>query len=195
MKNCFPEKMQAVFLTEEGNQLITRFVPVPKPGPGEVLVKIAAAPINPSDLARIRNIADPAERTTFIPGIEGSGTVVESGPGLIPRLWKGRRVACTTSHGHGGTWAEFMLTRAMSCIPLPDAMTFEQGSMLLVNPLTAVAFFNMIKAGGHKAIINTAAASSLGRMIDILGKKSHIRVIHVIRNEKQKTFLEQVFVL
>jgi NADPH:quinone reductase-like Zn-dependent oxidoreductase len=61
--------------------------------------------------------------------------------------------------------------------------------MLLVNPMTAVAFFDMAKRGKHPAIINTAAASSLGRMIELLGKKNRIPVIHIVRNLKQKATL------
>jgi NADPH:quinone reductase-like Zn-dependent oxidoreductase len=82
-----------------------------------------------------------------------------------------------------------MVTPASRCVPLPEDISDEQGSMLLVNPMTAVAFFDMAGRGGHKAIINTAAASSLGRMVELLGKKSRIPVIHVVRNLKQKTTL------
>ena len=189
MKQNIPEMMLAVFLTEEGEQLATRRVPVPRPGPGEVLVKIAATPINPSDLARIRNVTEPSERLAFIPGIEGSGTVVDRGPGLLPRLWLGKRVACSSSHGTSGAWAEYMITKAMSCVPLPVGISDEQGAMMLVNPLTAVAFFDIARRKRHKAIINTAAASSLGSIIELLGKKHHITVVHIVRNKKQRDLL------
>ncbi|HJZ39410.1 MAG TPA: zinc-binding dehydrogenase [Bacteroidales bacterium] len=189
MKPILPETMQAVCLGEEEGQFMTRSVPVPRPGKGEVLVKMAAAPINPSDLARIRNLAGPTERASFIPGVEGSGTVVAGGDGLLPKLWLGKRVACTSTRNTSGTWAEYMVTSAMVCVPLPASISDEQGAMLLVNPLTAVAFFDIARQGGHKAIVNTAGASSLGRIIERLGKKNHVAVIHVVRNEKQRNVL------
>lgn len=189
MKTILPETMEAVFLGDKEGQFITRRVPVPLPGKGEVLVKIAAAPINPSDLARIKNLAGPPERAFFIPGVEGSGTVVAGGGGLVPRLWLGRRVACTSTRNTSGTWAEYMVTAALACVPLPAGITDEQGAMFLVNPLTAVAFFDIARQGGHKAIVNTAAASSLGRIIERLGKKNHVTVIHVVRNGEQRSIL------
>src|SRR5512145_1111125 len=189
METSIPELMKAVFIKEDGTTLKCLQVPVPVPGPGEVLVKMAAAPINPSDLARIRNITSPVDRQSFVPGIEGSGTVVAHGKGLLPQIWNGKRVACSASNLTSGTWAEYMVTSAMDCVPLPDEISDEQGSMMLVNPLTAVAFFDIIKQGKHKAVINTAAAGSLGRIIELLGEKHHIPVIHVVRNEKQMQLL------
>lgn len=186
MKQIIPELMQAVSLAENDGQLSVRQVPVPHPGPGEVLVKITAAPINPSDLVRIKNMKEPAERRSFIPGIEGSGTVVARGPGFLPWLWSGKRVACSSAGTRSGTWAEYMITPAVHCIPLPDEISDEQGAMLIVNPLTALAFFDAVRQSRHKAIINTAAASALGRIIARLGKQYKIPVIHIVRNELQK---------
>jgi len=186
MKLQIPEMMQAVSLAEIDGQLSLQEVPVPHPGPGEVLVKIAVAPINPSDLARIKNITEPAERRAFIPGIEGSGTIVARGPGFLPWLWNGKRVACSSAGSTGGTWAEYMSTPAAHCIPLPGEISDEQGAMFIVNPLTAVAFFDIAHRDRHKAIINTAAAGALGRIIALLGKHYNIPVIHIVRNELQK---------
>jgi NADPH:quinone reductase-like Zn-dependent oxidoreductase len=189
MKPKIPEMMRAVCLAENDGHLSLRHVPVPRPGPGEVLVKIAAAPINPSDLARIKSVTEPEERRSFIPGIEGCGTVVDRGPGILPWLWTGRRVACSSAGNASGTWAEYMVTQAARCIPLPKWISDEQGAMFIVNPLTAVAFFDMVRRGRHTAIINTAAASALGRIIELLGIKYKIHVIHIVRNEAQKKVL------
>ena len=189
MKADIPEIMMAVLLSEIDGQLTARHVPLPKPGPGEVLVKIAASPINPSDLSRIKNVTEPSDRLWFVPGIEGSGTVVDHGTGLLPRLWQGKRVACISVHHNSGTWAEYMVTPASRCIPIPDEISDEQGAMLVVNPMTAVAFFDIARRNGHKAIVNTAAASSLGRIIGLLGVRYKIPVIHIVRNEKQKRLL------
>jgi NADPH:quinone reductase-like Zn-dependent oxidoreductase len=115
--------------------------------------------------------------------------VIAHGDGLLPKLWQGKRVACTSFSDKSGTWAEYMVTPASRCVPLPEEVSDEQGSMLLVNPLTAISFFDIARRGGHQAIINTAAASSLGRMVEFLGRKNRIPVIHIVRNLKQKTTL------
>jgi NADPH:quinone reductase-like Zn-dependent oxidoreductase len=178
--------MKAVFLEKEGGPLIVKEVPTPLPGPGEVLVKIAASPVNPSDLARLKYAG--SDLSEFIPGLEGSGLVVAAGKGLLPRLWLGKRVTCT-NHGTKGTWAEYMVTSAAMCFPLKRKVSFEQGSMTLVNPLTALAFFEIAEEFNHKAIINNAAASALGRMIELLAKKKKIPLINIVRNRKQADLL------
>jgi len=177
--------MKAVFVEKPGGPLVMREVPIPNPGPSEVLVKISAAPVNPSDLARIKNAEKEFDLKTFIPGLEGSGIVVQAGKGLLPKLWMGKRVACSAHHAHSGTWAEYMVTSAGMCFPLGKKVTDEQGSMSLVNPLTALAFIEMVKKGQHKALINNAAASALGRMIEMLVNKQNIPVINLVRSSPQ----------
>lgn len=181
--------MQAVCLTEKEGQLSSKILPVPHPGKGEVLIKLSAAPMNPSDLNHIKRTTNLSERLSLIPGTEGCGTVVSNGKGLLPQLWLGKRVACSSAHATSGTWAEYMITSASLCIPLPAEISDEQGSMLLVNPMTALAFLDIARHKGHKAIINTAAASSLGRIVEVLGSKYKIPVINIVRNDKQKTSL------
>jgi NADPH2:quinone reductase len=191
-KLSIPEKMQAVFLEKQDGPLIVREVPTPVPGIGEVLVKIAAAPINPSDLARIKNAHTWIDLTKFIPGLEGSGTVVAAGKGLLPQLWLGKRVVCASHNPESGTWAEYMVTSAGTCFPLGKKVSDEQGSMSMVNPLTALSFFELVKQGGHKAIINNAAASALGRMVELLGNKYHIPVINIVRSQKNVDALKSL---
>lgn len=184
-----PENMLAVSLEKQGGQLVIRTVRVPHPKEGEVLVKMLASPVNPSDLMRIKNIPAEQDLNSFIPGIEGSGRVIAAGKGILPGLWMGKRVACSSHHPESGTWAEYMVTPASLCFPLPKAVSDEQGSMLLVNPMTAVAFFDIIENEKHKAVVNSAAAGALGAMIRILGKKYNIPVINVVRNEIQERML------
>lgn len=179
------ETMNAVFIEKPGGLLVTREVKVPVPLPGEVLIKMAAAPVNPSDLAGIRHDSGEHDHIDFIPGIEGSGTVVGAGKGLLPSLWLGKRVTCSSDRSSSGTWAEYMVTSAGMCFPLDKSISFEQGSMSLVNPLTAIEFFKIIKERGHKALINNAAASSLGRMIEMLGRRHGIPVINIVRRQDQ----------
>jgi NADPH:quinone reductase len=184
-----PEQMHAVHLDKPGGGLVVRTVPVPQPKSGEVLIKMAAAPVNPSDLVRINSISTLEEISSFIPGIEGSGTVLAAGKGLS-RLWLGKRVACSAVSSSSGTWAEFMVTSASYCFPYPESVSDEQGSMLLVNPMTALAFFDIISKENHKAVVNSAAAGALGGMIRVLGNKSNIPVINIVRNDRQVMMLK-----
>jgi len=183
--------MQAVVLGENGGPLKLRQIPVPKPGPGEVLIRMAASPINPSDLGFIRGGYGFQKSFPIIPGFEGSGTVVSAGPGLLPRLWLGKRVACAVS-GTGGTWAEYLVTRAMLCVPLPKDLSLEQGAMMLVNPVSALAFFDLVKIEKHAAIVNTAAASALGKMLLRLGRRYRVPVISVVRRHEQVNLLHSI---
>jgi NADPH2:quinone reductase len=147
---------------------------------------MAAAPFNPSDLgAMAGSTYRDVRKFPFTPGIEGSGTVVEAGTGFLPRLLKGRRVACSTISTGQGTYAEYMVTSANLCVPLARTVSMEQGAMLLVNPLTALAIFKIAQSGKHRAIVSTAAASALGGMILRLGKRFSIPIIHVVRRQEQ----------
>jgi NADPH:quinone reductase len=177
-----PATMKAVFLNKTGEVLIAKEVKTPVPQPGEVLVKIAAAPINPSDISMVRNAYKESDLNTFIPGLEGSGRVVAAGKGMLPGLWLGKRVACSAGSDSGGTWAEYMVTSATKCFPLNSKISDEQGSMSLVNPLTALAFFDIAKKNNHKAIINNAAASALGRMVEMLGDKKKFLLLTLFVN-------------
>jgi len=192
MSMPIPEQMQAVQLEGAGGPLTIRQVPVPRPGPGEVLVRMAASPINPSDLAFLDGIYGYQKPYPCIPGIEGSGTIVASGAGLLPRLLAGQRVSCSTARTRGGTWAEYMVTSANLCAPLGRSLSLEKGSMLLVNPLTALAFFEICRSGKHAAMVSTAAASTLGRMILKLGLKYGVPIIHVVRRAEQVELLRSL---
>lgn len=191
-ETVFNGTMRAVFLEKQGGPLVVREVNIPVPGPGEVLVKMSAAPVNPSDLAQIRNAHAQYDLSTYIPGMEGSGKVVAAGKGILPSLWMGKRVTCSNEYHTSGTWAEYIVTKAGKCFPLGRKISDEQGSMSLVNPLTALSFFEIAKRDNHRAIINNAAASALGRMVELLGKKKRIPVINIIRNQKQADMLRKL---
>jgi NADPH:quinone reductase-like Zn-dependent oxidoreductase len=166
-------------------------VPVPRPGPGEVLVRVFASPINPSDLMFIRGLYGFKKPLPAIPGFEGSGTVVDAGAGLMPRYLKGRRVACAAADPKvtGGMWAEYVVTSAQFCIPLRKHVDLEHGAVLLINPMTAWGLMHEARRGGHRAVVQTAAASALGRMIIRLGKRFSIPVITVVRRAEQVELL------
>src|SRR5215510_4293662 len=111
MISSIPSTMHAVQLDEPNGSLTLRKIPAPRPQQGQVLIRMAAAPINPSDLGPLSGLSYGVKRQfPFTPGLEGSGTVIEAGQGLLPRLLKGRRVACSAPLTGEGTWAEYMVT-------------------------------------------------------------------------------------
>lgn len=169
-------------------------LPVPRPGPGQVLVRIAASPINPSDLMFVRGLYGFKKPLPAVPGFEGSGTVVEAGSGLLPWFLKGRRVACAAADPNiaGGLWAEYLVTSAHACVPLRKEVEMEQGATMLVNPLTAWALVDEARRGRHRAAVQTAAASALGRMIVRLGQRFSLPLINVVRRPEQVTLLRQM---
>ncbi len=187
--------MKAVVLTESGAKPTIAEIPVPQPGTGEVLVKMHASPINPSDLAFLAGGYGIKKPYPAVPGFEGSGTVVTAGKGILPKLWLGKNVACAASPKYNGCWAEYMVTTAASCVPLSKEISMEQGAMMFVNPMTALAFFDVYKnlpnpGKKKRGIINTAAASALGRMVIKLGKTQGIPVISVVRRKEQVDILK-----
>lgn len=195
MHSQIPEQMTAVILESyngaDALQVVQR--PVPQPGPGEVLVKVAASPINPSDLMFLRGRYGFQKPLPTVPGFEGSGTVVAvgSGTGLLGKYLAGRRAACVTQQSGDGLWAEYVTTSVNFALPLAKVVSLEQGAMSVVNPLTAVALIDIAKKAGHKAVINTAAASVLGQMMHRLGQQEGIDVIGVVRREEQAALLKQ----
>lgn len=166
-------------------------VPVPHPGPGEVLVKVFASPINPSDLMFVQGLYGFKKPLPATPGFEGSGTVIETGSGMMARFLKGKRVTCAAADAKisGGLWAEYVVTSAKLCIPLAKNVELEQGAVMLVNPFTAWALMGIARRGRHRAVVQTAAASALGRMIIRLGRRFAIPVINVVRRSEQVQLL------
>jgi NADPH:quinone reductase-like Zn-dependent oxidoreductase len=179
-----PRKMKAALQREASGDLFIEEVNVPIPGPGEVLVQMEYTPINPSDLSFLQGTYAEKPSYPVIPGIEGSGIVVATGSGILPKLRMGKRVSCTSTKGNGGAWAEYMLTSAMHVIPI-GKLDFEQAAMLIVNPLTALSFIDIAKANKHKAIVNNAAAGALGKMINRLAQTAGIPCINIVRNKEQ----------
>ena len=190
MKTFIPTSMQAVLLESDGGSLTVGPITVPQPGSGQVLVRMAAAPINPSDLGFLRGTYGFQKPFPVVPGLEGSGIVVAAGSGLLPCLLLGKRVACSAKAG--GTWAEYVVTSASACFPLPNHLSLEQGSMMIINPMTALAFFDIAKREKHAAIVNNAAASALGRMILRLGHLYKIPVINIVRRQEQVKLLRSL---
>ena len=187
-----PETMRALELRSYdggAGSLAVVEKPVPRPSKGQVLVRVAAAPVNPSDLMFLRGMYGVRKSLPVVAGFEGSGEVVASGGGLWSRLLVGRRVACAAPNDGDGTWAEFMLTDARLCIPLRRATDTEQASMLIVNPFTAWALLGIARELRAEAVVQTAAASALGRMIVRLAKARGVHTINIVRRREQVELL------
>ena len=188
-----PDTMRAVELRSyEGGAgaLAVADRPVPRPGAGQVLVRIAAAPVNPSDLAFLSGAYGIRKRLPVVPGFEGSGEVAAAGAGAWANRLVGRRVACAAPSDGDGTWAEYMLADAAQCIPLRGDTDLEQAATMIVNPFTAWALLGMAKELRAAAVVQTAAAGALGRMIQRLAAKRGLPVVNVVRRPEQAALLE-----
>lgn len=166
--------------------------PVPKPLSGEVLIKVAAAPCNPSDILLLQGKYGKKKNLPATPGWEGSGTVIATGGGLLARWLLGKRVAFSAQNEGDGSWAEYCAVDAKTCIPLKKGVSFDQGACLIINPLTAVGLIDEAVAGGHSAIIQTGAASQVGRMVLKLAHLKGIPVINVVRRADQEDLLKKL---
>lgn len=186
----------------------------PDPGPGQLLVRIEAAPINPSDLGLLFGPADmdslaaggtpdaPVLTATVPPaampamkarigqslpvGNEGAGTVIAAGPDLSHLV--GKRVAMIG----GAMYADLRLIGLEACIVLPDGATAEQGASLFVNPLTALGFVETMRAEGHSAIVHAPAASNLGQMLVRICKDDGIGLVNIVRSQDQVRLLRDL---
>lgn len=166
--------------------------PKPKPGPGQVLIKMEAAPCNPSDLLFLQGKYGVEKPYPAVPGWEGAGRVVENGGGFLGWSLKGKLVACAGQSEGDGTWAEYYLADAKSCIPMPESIPPEQAATFIVNPLTAIGMVERAVRDHHSAIVQTAACSQLGRMVQVLAKQKKIPLLNIVRREEQVKFLQDI---
>jgi NADPH:quinone reductase len=180
-----PTTMKALQIKAYDGRLELVDVPVPQPGPGQVLIKIAASPINPSDLKFVEGAYGVKKPLPVVAGFEGSGTVVATGPGLMGKFLMGKRVGCMATATGGGTWAEYMVADARRSIPLKKFVTMEQGAMMVVNPWTAWALLDTARRGGHHAAVHTVASSALGLMFIRLAIRFEYPMIHIVRRQEQ----------
>ncbi|ADI37935.1 putative trans-2-enoyl-CoA reductase,mitochondrial [Waddlia chondrophila 2032/99] len=165
--------------------------PIPDPKPGQVLVKMAAAPCNPSDLLFLSGKYGVKKSYPAVPGWEGAGIVVKSGGGALGWWLKGKRVACGGQSKLDGTWAEYYIADAKACVPLRDEVSFEQGATLLINPLTAVGMMEEVLKGKHKAVVQNASLSQVGRLLRKLAEIEGIPLIDIVRRSEHERQLRQ----
>jgi NADPH:quinone reductase-like Zn-dependent oxidoreductase len=182
--------------------------PVPAPGADEVVVRIEAAPLNPSDIGTLLGQADlatlrasagpggpaaeadvPAARLASLAGRldrpipvgnEGAGVVVETGASAQELL--GRTVAIAP---FGGSYATYRTVKARDCVVLPEGTSAKDGASAFVNPLTALGMVETMRREGHTALVHTAAASNLGQMLNRLCLADGIPLVNVVRSPAQ----------
>ena len=190
-------------------------VPVPEPGADEVLVRIEATPINPSDLGLLFGAADmntlqvagTVERpvlTARIPdklmkamagradqslpvGNEGAGTVVKAGASAAAQALLGKKVAVIG----GAMYAQYRSMPAAQCLVLPADASAADGASCFVNPLTALGMVETMKREGHQALVHTAAASNLGQMLNRICLKDGISLVNIVRKPEQAALLRE----
>ena len=200
-----PSGELAVSLTE---------VTLATPGPDDVVVRVEAAPINPSDLGLLFGAADmttaavsgtPARPvvTARVPeaglkamagrlgesmavGNEGAGVVVEAGSSPAAQALLGKTVAMIG----GAMYAQYRVIAADQCLRLPDDATPAEGASCFVNPLTALGMVETMKREGHTALVHTAAASNLGQMLQRICLKDGIALVNIVRKPEQVALLK-----
>lgn len=161
-----------------GRYLELREVPLPAPGPGQVLIEVIMAPVNPSDLFYVQGGYGQPRTEGVAAGFEGIGRVI-GGNGALAEALQGRRVAFLGTRT--GTWAAHAISEAALCIPLHDDLRDEDGAALIVNPLTAVALVERVREAKSKAFVLNAAGSQLGRLILGLAKDEGLHPVAVVR--------------
>ncbi len=190
--------------------------PVPDPGADEVLVRIEAAPINPSDIGLLFGAADLATiqvagsaalpvMTARIPerampamaarleqslpaGNEGAGVVIATGSSATARALMGKTVALLG----GAMYAQYRCIKAEQCLVLPAGATPADGASCFVNPLTALGMVETMRLEGHKALVHTAAASNLGQMLNKICLKDGIGLVNIVRKPEQEAILRAI---
>jgi NADPH2:quinone reductase len=189
-------------------------VNVPEPAADEVLVRIEATPINPSDLGLLFGAADmstakasgSAERPVIsaqVPekamkamagrldqsmpvGNEGAGVVVKAGSTAAAQALLGKKVAMLG----GAMYAQYRCIKAEQCLRLPDDATPAEGASCFVNPLTALGMVETMRREGHSALVHTAAASNLGQMLNRICLQDKIGLVNIVRKQEQVDLLK-----
>lgn len=212
------KNIQLTSTISEDNKLTLALqeIDMPTPGADEVVVRIEAAPLNPSDLAVLFSVADmstAAQSGTdenpvitadvpakFMPSVktrvgkdtpvgnEGAGTVVAAGSSDAAQALMGKTVAVIG----GGTYRQYHCVNVQSCLELKEGTTAKEGASSFVNPLTALAMVETMRAEGHKAIVHAAAASSLGQMLNRICMADGVDLVNIVRKDSQEKLLRDM---
>lgn len=187
--------MKAVLFDRHGppaEVLSVRETPNPTPGSGEVLVRMAASPVNPSDLQYVAGNYGMAP-TAFpaTPGFEGVGVVEATGGGLLGMLRKGKRVAL--ANPRTGAWGEYAVVSARQVFPMPSDIPDEQAAGLFINPVTALAIVrDVLRVPAGAWLLQSAAGSAVGKMVIALSKQAGFKTVNVVRRKEQADELKQL---
>jgi NADPH:quinone reductase-like Zn-dependent oxidoreductase len=207
-------QLQSLVTNEGELRLSLVRVPVKEPGPDEVLVRIDATPINPSDIGLLFGVADmrnakfsgtgaDAKVVAPVPealrramaarvgqslpvGNEGAGEVIKAGANAQNLLGK------TVAVLGGAMYAQYRTMKAAECLQLPDDTTAAEGASCFVNPLTALGMTETMRREGHTALVHTAAASNLGQMLNKICLKDGIQLVNIVRNAEQTKILHDI---
>lgn len=212
------DNLTMLTLVKEGGELEISLSrkPMPQPRDHEVLVKVLAAPINPSDLGLLVGAADVrtarasqrdglAVVTADIPpagmramagrigeampiGNEGCGVVVRAGSSAEAQALLGKTVALLG----GAMYAQYRCLAAAACMELPEGVDPADGASCFVNPLTSLAFTEVMRSEGHSAIVHTAAASNLGQMLVRICAQDGIPLVNIVRSPAQVALLKSI---
>jgi NADPH:quinone reductase-like Zn-dependent oxidoreductase len=191
-------------------------VPTPEPAEDEIVVRIEATPINPSDLGLLIGAADMATAkssgtkespvvTAKIPeaamkamagrldesmpvGNEGAGVVIKTGSSDAARALMGKTVAMIG----GAMYAQYRCLKARDVLVLPEGTTPAEGASCFVNPLTALGMTETMRREGHKALVHTAAASNLGQMLNKICIKDGVALVNIVRSSQQADILRKI---
>lgn len=159
---------------------------IPSPGDGEVLCKIYLRPVNPTDVHAVQGLRPIGpHHTPHIAGGEGVAKVVKLGKG-VTNLKEGQRVVGIPWTGLFGTWQQYRTMPAESLMPVSDKLSDKVAAQIWVNPLTARGLLDSSKPPKGEWLIQTAAGSTLGRMITALARHLDIKIIDVVRRSAQK---------
>ncbi len=164
---------------------------VPQPTGKQVLIKVSLASINPSDVMFIQGLYGQPRVKGRPPGFEGVGVVVAAGEDPVAQWFVGKRIAFATGLSNWGAWAEYAIADAPACIPLIDGIRDEDAAAMIVNPLTAVAMFGIVREEGEKAFVMTAGASQLSKLIIGLARDKGFRPIVTVRRDDQILTLKE----
>lgn len=186
--------------------------PVAAPADDEVLVRIEASPINPSDLglligpADVSTLQNDGRVTTakvperFLPalkarldeampvGNEGAGVVIAAGAAPEAQALLGKTVALLG----GAMYAQYRTVKVRDVLPLPADATAADGASCFVNPLTALGMVETMRAEGHTALVHTAAASNLGQMLNRICIKDGVALVNIVRSAEQAKILKDI---
>ncbi|EEE38067.1 oxidoreductase, zinc-binding dehydrogenase family [Rhodobacteraceae bacterium KLH11] len=174
-------------LADAADWLAEAELPVPAPGPGQVLIRLRAATVNPSDIHFVKGEYGQPRVKGAAAGFEGCGDVIATGSGA--EALQDQRVAFVAAGA--GAWAEYVVTQAQMCIPLRSDISDEDGAAQIVNPLTAMAMVDIAREAGD-AFVVSAATSQLGKLMCSLGRDLGLKPIALVRRAEAVESLKQV---